>query len=371
MGAAGRPRSAKLSTLLALAALLLGSSCTSEGSRDGSAGDPARADETTTGTTEATTTAPGSTPPTEPSEPPVTSAPPAEPPHPVSLQALIQKRYDGRGLRLGQVLARTDAYTRHFATYKSGPLTISGIMNVPAGAGPFPVLVLLHGYIDPDIYTNGRGLAREQDYLAREGYVVLHIDYRNHAQSDDDLQSDLRLRLGYTEDVINAVLAVKRSKLPFLDRERVGLLGRSMGGGVTYNVLVVRPGLVDAAVVYAPVSSDTVNNFNRWIRPDPGRSELARRVIAAYGAPERNPEFWRNVSPVNFLDRVTEPILIHHGTADVSCPIRWSHATLAALQAASKRARMFTYPGEPHAFEAGWPLSMRRTVAFLDRQLAG
>jgi dipeptidyl aminopeptidase/acylaminoacyl peptidase len=281
----------------------------------------------------------------------------------------MAKEYDGRGLRVGRTLARTSAYTRYFVTYKSGSLTISGIMNVPAGAGPFPVLVLNHGYIDPAVYTNGRGLAREQDYLARRGYVVLHTDYRNHAQSDDDPDSDLRLRLGYTEDVVNAVLAIKGSSLRYLDRERVGLLGRSMGGGVTLNALVVRPGLVDAAVVYAPVSSDAVDNFNRWIRGQAERRRLAERIIGEYGSPQRNPSFWRNVSPVNFFDRVTEPILLHHGTADESCPIEWSHRTLAALQRAHKDAKLFTYPGEPHAFGAAWPTSIRRTADFFDAHL--
>jgi len=281
----------------------------------------------------------------------------------------MAKRYDGQGLRVGRVLARTAAYTRYFVTYKSGSLTISGIMNVPAGRGRFPVLVLNHGYIDPAVYTNGRGLAREQDYLARRGYVVLHTDYRNHAQSDDDAQSELKLRLGYTEDVINAVLAIKASSLPYLDRERVGLLGRSMGGGVTLNALVVKPGLVDAAVVYAPVSSDTVDNFDRWIRGQAERRGLARSIIARYGSPERTPAFWRNVSPVSFFDRVSEPLLIHHGTADESCPIQWSRKTLAALHRLGKDASLLTYQGEPHAFGAAWPTSMRRTVAFLDKHL--
>jgi dipeptidyl aminopeptidase/acylaminoacyl peptidase len=278
----------------------------------------------------------------------------------------MTKKYDGRDLRLGRVLARNDAYTRYFVTYASGSLRISGIMNVPAGPGPYPVLVLNHGYIDPAIYTNGRGLAREQDYLARRGYVVLHTDYRNHAQSSDDSRSELNLRLGYTEDVINAVLAIKQSRLPYLDRERIGLLGRSMGGGITYNVLVAQPGLVKAAVVYAPVSSDAVDNFNRWTRTD---SALATAIIRAYGAPERNPGFWRNLSAVNFFDRVTEPILIQHGTADESCPIAWSRESLAALKKAGKNATMYTYPGEHHAFGPAWPTSMARTVAFLDQRL--
>ena len=290
-------------------------------------------------------------------------------PGPVSLQALMAKQYDGRGLRVGRMLASTSSYTRHFATYRSGKLRISGIINVPRGKGPFPVLVLAHGYIDPAVYTNGRGLMREQDYLARRGYVVLHVDYRNHAQSDDDPKADLQLRLGYTEDVINAVLAIKKSPLPYLDKERVGLLGRSLGGGVLFNVLVAQPGLVDAAVAFAPVSSDAADNFDRWIRGDSQRRALARRIIAAHGSPEKNPEFWRDASPRTFFERVTEPVLIHHGTADDTCPIRWSRTTLAALKAAGADATMKTYAGEQHAFGPQWPRSMQATVAFFKEHL--
>jgi dipeptidyl aminopeptidase/acylaminoacyl peptidase len=289
--------------------------------------------------------------------------------YPVSLPALFDERYDGRRLRLGEVLVRTDAYTQRAVTYRGDGLTISGVMNIPDGRGPFPVLVLAHGYIDPAVYVTGQGLRREQDWLARAGYVVLHVDYRNHAGSDEDPRADIGLRLGYTADVINAVRAVRRSGLRFVDPERVGLLGRSMGGGVVYNVLAVAPGLVDAAVVFAPVSSRAGDNFNRWIRDDPGRSGLARRIIQTYGAPERRPEFWREASPRAYFDRVTEPLLIHHGTADESCPIRWSRASYAALRRAGVDTRLFVYPGEPHAFIDAWPTSMRRTVRFFERNL--
>jgi hypothetical protein len=29
-------------------------------------------------------------------------------------------------------------------------------------------------------------MTRERGYLAANGYVALHVDYRNHAESDDD-----------------------------------------------------------------------------------------------------------------------------------------------------------------------------------------
>ena len=217
----------------------------------------------------------------------------------VSLPAMMRRDYDGKGLRLGRVLASTGDYVRHAASYRSDGLRISGIMNIPRGRGPFPVLVLLHGYIDPAYYVTGQGLMREQDYLAREGYAVLHIDYRNHAGSDADPAAERRLRLGYTADTINAVLAVKKSRIARLDGDRIGLLGRSMGGGVTYNALVTRPGLVKAAVVFAPVSSRTADNFNRWIRDD--RSELAAEITSRHGTPGGQPAVLARGQPASVL----------------------------------------------------------------------
>lgn len=283
-----------------------------------------------------------------------------------SLPELFDQKFDGRDLTLGNVLAKTDTYTRYYITYKSGDLTISGIMNVPHGKGPFPIVLLNHGYIDPKIYTNGRGLKREQDYFARNGYVVLHSDYRNHAQSDKDDETEQRFRLGYTEDVINAVYALKASGLSYLDTNRIGMLGHSMGGGVTENVIEVQPDLIDAAVLFAPVSADVRDNFNRWTRTRP---EVVKTIIERYGEPDTNPTFWNNISPINFLDRVTVPVLIHHGTADESCELEWSQRYEQALKNADKDVILYVYDGEPHEFAIAWPTVMKRSLDFFNTNL--
>ncbi len=293
----------------------------------------------------------------------------AAPPHPVSIPALAEREYDGRGLRLGPERARTATYTESAVTYRSGDLTVSGVLAVPHGAGPFPTVVLAHGYIDPAVYVTGQGMTREREWLASRGFVTLHVDYRNHAGSDDDPRADLGLRLGYAEDVINAVLALRAWDGPVAD-ERIALVGRSMGGGVIYNALAAQPGLVDAAVVFAPVSSDAADNFERWIRPDPGRGDLARRILRRYGEPDRNRAFWRGVSPRTYFDRITEPVLIHHGTADSTCPVRWSHETARAMERAGVDVTLRLYDGEEHAFIPQWPLSMERTATFLRRHLS-
>ncbi|UIX29054.1 alpha/beta hydrolase family protein [Streptomyces sp. GQFP] len=299
--------------------------------------------------------------------PTATPSPTPTPVNPVSLPGLIQREHKGSGLKLGAVLARTSAYTSYEVTYEANGLTISGLMNIPAGKGPFPALVLAHGYIDPAIYTTGRGLNREQDLLARSGYVVLHTDYRNHADSDKDADNDRNLRLGYTEDVIGAAMALRSSGRPEIDTDRLGLLGRSMGGGVVYNTLVVAPGLFDAAVAFAPVSSRPEENIDQFQRPE--GDPLVAEIESAHGTPEENPKFWREVSPVTYVDRVTDPLLIHHGTADTTCPIRWTRQTVAAFEKAGKDITLRTYQGEGHTFYPQWSRSMDTTMDFFERHL--
>lgn len=285
---------------------------------------------------------------------------------PVSILGIAEKEIVGKDLTLGRVLDDNSVYTRYYITYKSGDLTISGIMNVPKGTGPFPVLFLNHGYIDPVIYTNGRGLKREQDYLARQGYVVIHSDYRNHADSSKDPNADVNFRLGYAEDVIAGIEAMKASTLPYFNKEKIGLLGHSMGGGVSLQIMTAKPDLIDAVMLYAPVSANAIDNYNRWMV---SRPETAQKIIETFGSIETNPEFWAQVSPMNYLDRVTAPVAIFHGTADADVPIEWSDRLYEAFQAAGKESYYHVYRGQPHEFTTSWGEVMQKTTDFFNQNL--
>ncbi|MFC6285990.1 alpha/beta hydrolase family protein [Nocardioides sp. GCM10027113] len=285
--------------------------------------------------------------------------------HRVSLAALMRQRLGPTRVRFQRLQGAAAAYTRHEVTYRSGDLTVSGVLLRPRGRGPFPGIVLNHGYIDPAFYVTGQGLAREQDWLARAGFVVLHTDYRGHARSDPIPARDRETRLGYTLDAINAVRALKRE--PYVDGDRMAMLGRSMGGGVTLNALVVRPGLVDAAVVYASVSSRFLTNLRHFTQRN--RPEAVESLFARFGTPREEPAFYRGLSSRTHFDRVTEPVLMHHGTADETCPFPWARTTQRLLTEAGADSRLEVYEGERHAFVPQWQDSIEATVRFLRREL--
>ncbi|MGQ0842963.1 MAG: alpha/beta hydrolase family protein [Sporichthyaceae bacterium] len=285
---------------------------------------------------------------------------------PLSLPALMAETYEGGELTETSVESRNASYVRSRVTFPAGDLTVSGVLLRPTGRGPFPAVVLNHGYIDPAVYNPGQGLKREQDRLARAGFVVLHVDYRGHAGSDDPTGPfDLESRVGYARDAIGAVLALKNAD--YVDPERVGMFGRSMGGAVVLNALVARPGLVKAAVIYASVSSLFVENVEHFTRPN--RPGAQRRLYREFGTPEANPAFYDGLSARTYFDRITEPIQMHHGDRDATCPPRWARETQTALERADVDSELIRYPGEDHTFYAQWSTSMDRSIAFLREHL--
>jgi dipeptidyl aminopeptidase/acylaminoacyl peptidase len=242
------------------------------------------------------------------------------------------------------------------------------VLNVPTGRGPFSAVVLAHGYIDPAFYVRGQGMTRERGYLAAQGYIALHVDYRNHAESTDDPLYQLRMRLGYSADVINAVKALRNSPNVPVDDDRVALFGRSMGGGVVLKALVAAPGLVQAATTWASVSSLEGQNYRQFIRPDPEDAGLRDQLTRLHGTPGQNPAFWRENSSRPYFDRITEPVLMVQGRFDDTCPPRWAPATHGALRKAGVDATLQWYD-DGHAFGPAFNAAMARTVQFLDRRL--
>ena len=279
-----------------------------------------------------------------------------------SLARYFDRLPDSSPVRLGRVRERTSAYTSYDATYRVDGLRITGVLNVPRGPGPFPAVVLAHGWIDRAVYEQGQGMTRERNYLAERGYVALHVDYRNHAGSDDDSALERELYLGYAVDTLGAVAALRSSDLAVSDDD-VSLMGRSMGGSVVLQALEIAPGYVNGGVVYSGQSSLEADNYRQW---GGNGSGFAKEFVRRHGTPAQNPEAWRAMSTRPYAGRITEPVLMIHGTRDEQCPPRWASATRSALARAGVDVRLRWYAGEHHAFGPRFTDSMRDITSYLD-----
>jgi len=296
-------------------------------------------------------------PPTDPIMPVVTPTTAATPgpsatPDPfagLTIDELAQRPYHGSPLQIVETLAELPAFTRSLITYVSDGLTIYGFMNTPqSGAttvGSLPVVIVLHGYVDPADYAVQDYTTVYADALAEAGYLVLHPNYRNYPPSDSGPNL---FRVGYAIDTLNLIAAVKAQAgqpgpLAPADANFIYLFGHSMGGGVALRVLTVSPD-VRAAVLYGAMSGDERQNFAKivqWSEGEDGRVELATRD-----------ELIDQISPANYLDRIQAPISLHHGLDDGVVPPLWSDRLCEALRGLGKPVECFHYPHQPHNFDA-------------------
>ena len=196
---------------------------------------------TATATSTPTSTSTPSPAPTATATPTASPSPTPDPFAAFTVDGLTARSYGDGELRIEQTLNVTDAFTRTLVTFPSDGLTIYGFMDVPRGEGPFPVVLVLHGYVDPATYNTLTYTTRYADALARAGYLVIHPNFRNWPPSDNGPEE---YRVGQAVDVLNLIGQVKKQggqpgPLQQADPEHLGIWGHSMGGGISQRVITV------------------------------------------------------------------------------------------------------------------------------------
>lgn len=259
-----------------------------------------------------------------------------------------------------------DGFSTVIASYPSEGLTITGLLYVPAGDGPFPGIVVVHGSVDPFTFTTGSDLVREQEALAASGHVVFAPDLRGYGSADADPADGTDLGMGATVDIINAGRALGGSGIPSLDGERIGLLGHSLGGGESLAAMVVAPDLFSAVVAMSPVSSRPWWVIDHYDARD---SAAFAAIVGVHGTYEDDPQHWDDLASSTFAARATAPLLIAYGTADDPVYATWQEHTVADWQAAGAPVELLTVEGGDHRLDPGWESAWQRISGFLNENL--
>ncbi len=218
-----------------------------------------------------------------------------------------------------------------------GPLgTLRGMLHRPAATDPAPVVMLLHGFTGQHI-EDQRLFVQFARCLADAGFVVLRFDFYGSGDSDGEFD-EFTLRT----EVADAAAALDwLAGQPGLDMNRIGVVGLSMGGGVTA-LLAGQDQRVKAAVFW-----------NAFCKPSnhPDLYETEGPMAGIYGGLRVGRVFQAEMPTLDIpgaLHRYQGPGLVIHGTADDIVPGDESGALLAAL---STRGTMHLIEGANHTFQ--------------------
>ena len=301
-------------------------------------------------------------------------------PHPLSIDALRAGEYPGSDIVIEQTLNSRSNYSRYIASHKSEGLKIYGLLTIPNGAPPpdgWPAIIFNHGYIAPSVYRTTEKYVAYQDAFARNGYVTFKSDYRGHGNSEGIARGGYGTN-DYTIDVLNAVSSIQN--MGEVNADKIGMWGHSMGGHITLESMVVTDD-IKVGVIWAGVVGSYEDLFNRWSRrnrptstPSPdgvvrGRGAWRQAIANQYGDPAQNKAFWDSLSATTYLDDISGPLQLHHGTADSSVPVSFSRNLESRMMSMDLEVESYEYTGDDHNISNNLSTALGRSVEYFDRYL--
>jgi dienelactone hydrolase len=291
-------------------------------------------------------------PPTATPLPTATPAPPTATPdrwaeyEPYTIEGLRNRVYGAEGeIEIESMMERAPNFTRYLIAYHGDGLRLTGMMNRPNGDGPFPVVILAHGYYPLDVYQTGNGTKLAADYLANQGFLTLSPDFRSHAGSD---RAPNLFRAGHVIDVLHLIPMAQR--LSDAQPGKVLLWGHSNGGAIAAKVIEASDQIA-GALIYAPASSNIGEDYQFRVERAASRGGVIDPLDWPV-RPDEAPDLYARLSPLGSAQYVSAPVRIIWGSDDETVPRKWPQDLYDALKAAGKDVQMTVYPGQPHSFNA-------------------
>jgi dipeptidyl aminopeptidase/acylaminoacyl peptidase len=228
----------------------------------------------------------------------------------------------------------------------------------------YPVLLTIHG---GPFAQYGTGFFDEVQVYAGAGYCVLFSNPRGGSGYSEEWGRAIRGpgngagpgwgTVDY-EDLMG-VVDTALERFPFLDAERLGVLGGSYGGFMT-SWIVGHTQRFKAAL-----SERAVNHMVSAF----GSSDVFWIFERQFGGPVwEHVDEWLRMSPATYARDIETPLLIVHSENDLRCNVEQGEHLFTLLRLLGKEVEMLRFPAESHELSrSGAPVHRRqRFEAILD-----
>jgi len=246
-------------------------------------------------------------------------------------------------------------------------LVVHGYLAVPAGheMKNLPLVVMPHGgpwvrdvwSFDPLIQL-----------LANRGYAVLQMNYRGSPGYGEELFRKARRQIGreIQDDIEDATRWAIAAGVA--DPKRIAIMGGSYGGysalfGLGHNPELYRCGISLFGI------TDWLAFFDKSDIAD--YKTAKRHWREQLGDPEKDRVDLQAISPVNFADKITAPVLIIQGKQDQRVPQDQAKRMIAALTKAGRKPESLFMANLGHTYgnEKQRTEIYNAVVAFLEKNL--
>jgi dipeptidyl aminopeptidase/acylaminoacyl peptidase len=211
---------------------------------------------------------------------------------------------------------------------------VQGWLGLPAGEGPFPTILAMHGgphFVQTDSFDPAA-----QAWLDH-GFAFLTINYRGSTTFGRAFQEKIWGNLGHweLEDMVAARNWLVEQRIARSDA--ILLHGASYGGYLTLWGLGRRPDLWAGGLAVVPVT-DLLADYE-------DASEALKGATRAWmgGTPDEKREQYIASSPITYAEQVQAPVLIIQGRHDTRVPPRQVELYEAKMKALGKPIQVIWY----------------------------
>lgn len=211
---------------------------------------------------------------------------------------------------------------------------VHGFVASPAGDGPHPAVMLVHG---GPTWAYSDNFMPDVQAFVDHGVVVAMVNYRGSTGYGSAFRDALIGNPGFpeVEDVVAGLDALVAEGL--VDPARVAVAGGSWGGYVTLLALGLHPERWAVAAAAVPVA-DYVTAF---ADEAPTLQAFDRTLFG--GGPDEVGDLYMERSPLTYVDRVAAPVIVLAGDNDSRCPIQQVLNYVDALRARGAGVELYRF----------------------------
>jgi dipeptidyl aminopeptidase/acylaminoacyl peptidase len=285
-----------------------------------------------------------------------------------SIENLSSATFKSSDIVIGKILKDNPKFTSYEFTMQFSPdfsdnlKTTSGLINIPKGTGPFPVVVMYRGYVDQTQYTIGEGTQPAATVFANNGYITVAPDFLGYADSSPEAADAFESRF---QTYVTATTVLKSvSSLKDWDGKNIFIWAHSNGGQVALTTLEIT-GVTYPTVLWAPVSRPFPNSILIYTNESDDQGKYLIAQLAAFEETYDANLF----SLTGYLDKIKAPIQLNQGTGDTEVPYFWSDDLAKSLKAATVSATYIKYPGADHNMNPLWNSAVENAMKFFKSKI--
>lgn len=292
--------------------------------------------------------------------------------HNLDLRVATHLKFETPAITMVKDLGESEEVDHQIIGFKvpADNLTEYGLMSLPTTpkpAGGYPLIILCHAYYNPAKYDTQKGYLSDMDFYSQHGFVVIKPDYRGQGLSRGVGRPEgAYYSMAYNNDIMSLIAAAKSTG--YISRQDINLWGHSMGAYIALRAAVISKDVRSVVLLSGPVGK-----FDDMYKIYKAPSDLSNPVaggirqtqLIQHGTPLTNPNYWANISPLNFLANSKASFQIHVGLSDKVVPPQFSTELDLALGNYNMPHHYYAYRGAKHSLTAQRPLIWSRSLQVL------